>query len=127
MAVPEGSMARGEVQITPFGIVAGTTAKFDLTPGAYDLHVIKSSPSTEQNMKVELYTDPEQTAVVVMYMQTTAETAATSVLVVAPTTPQNVLVVPRGGGYIPFTIPYGIRIRFLGAGTYNGFLVSRRR
>jgi len=128
MAVPEGSMARGEVQIIPYAIAAGTIAKFDLTPGAYDLHVIKSPTSTAQPMKVDLYTNPEQTAVDTMYMlQTSSGLAATSFLTVQAATGQNVLVTPRGSNYTPFVIPYGLRVRFLGSGNYNGFLVTRRR
>lgn len=127
MTVPEGSLARGGVQIFPYTVTAGTITKFDLTPGAYDIHVINVSATTDTTAKVELYTNPEQTAVDVLWLAKTSDSSVVSALTVQTSTANNVVVVPRGANYVPFVIPYGIRLRHLNAGTFSGFLVARRR
>lgn len=130
MAVPVGSMARGEVQIIPFSITADTTAKVDLTPGAYDIMVIHSATDSNVDMYVDMFVNEEQSAYAAMWMMlpsATAETGVVGLQAVVTTTPLCVFIVPRTSNYIPVLIPYGIQIRYSGSVTATGFVVCRRR
>jgi len=130
MAVPVGSMARGEVQIIPFSVAAGTTAKIDLTPGAYDLMVIHTSTSSNVNMYADMFVNEAQTAYNAMWMMlpsAATEAGIVGLQAVVTTTPLCVYIVPRTSNYIPVLVPYGIQIRYSGSVTAAGFVVCRRR
>jgi hypothetical protein len=138
MAVPAGSLARGEVQVFPYTltVTTGTRVTLDLTPGLYDLFItinsnLVVSAGTPQ-WKVEAYTNEAQTQVEVMYTMSSTHTTVVSVVTPSATVNKEVVVVPRGTQYIPFTLPYGLRIRHVAngstcSGSYGGFVVARRR
>jgi hypothetical protein len=123
-------MSRGEVQIFPFTVTSGVSTKIDLTPGGYDMMLIHSSSSRSTNMAIEAFVDEEQIQSTVLYIQipgASAESGVVALKAITAATPLGFMVVPRGLGYTPLLLPYGVKIVYSDSGTYSGFLVCRRR